>query len=281
MKREITVQSRGFGLPLMVSGINMILFLAALVGTFGIITRMKLGTQSDYGAFLLIYAAVAFLVFILLLFVTPAMTAGSISMERSMQTLDLMLTTQLSPFHIITGKLCASAWTICVLLVSAIPAMLLPLLYGGISVPEVAVMLFVFAAEAIVLLCIGMYASALSAHTARATAMAYAFVFAVCIGLPVLCLLISPFVEEGNNYTAYLLLLDPLVCVGSLIARQTGRDAVLTNIFAYLSLEPEGAFIRYFVPLSLASQLTGSVFLVMLSVVRITPKRKIFAERHL
>ena len=274
LKREITVQSRGVGLPLMVSGINLLLFLAALVGTFGSITRMKLGMESDYGVFLVIYAMVALLVFILLLFVTPAMTAGSISMERSMQTLDLILTTQLSPLRIIIGKLCASAWALCIVLISSIPAMLLPLLYGGISVPEVAAMLFAFAAEALVLLSIGMYASSLSDHTARATATAYALVFALCIGIPVLNMLFSPFVTTGHNYSAYLLLLDPLACIGSLIAQQTGREALLINIFSRLSLEPESAFIRYFVPLSLAVQFTMSFFLLLLTVVHITPKHR-------
>lgn len=273
LKREITVQSRGFTLPFMVSGINLALFLAALLGTFGVMTRMRLSSERMYGAFLLIYALVIALGFLLLLFITPSMTASSISSERASQTLDLLLTTQLSPWRIISGKLSAAAWKLCMLLCSSVPAMLLPLLYGGIGVSEAVAMLLVFAAEAAVLLCIGLYASTLSAHTARTTAAAYGITVGLCAGLPAVCLLISPFCRNGNNISAYLLLLDPLMNVLCLLASQTGYGELFSQLFHRLSLVPDPAVLRFFIPLSLAVQLTAAFFLLLLTVVNITPRR--------
>ena len=273
LRREITVQSRGVTLPLMVSGINLVLFLAALLGTFGVMTRMRLSSERMYGSFLLIYALVVALGFLLLLFVTPSMTASSISSERASQTLDLLLTTQLSPLRIVTGKLSAAAWKIFMLLCSSVPAMLLPLLYGGISASEVLAMLFVFGSEAAVFLCIGIYASTLSPHTARTTAAAYGITVGLCAGLPAVCLLISPFCRNGNNFAAYLLLFDPLINVICLLASQTGRKELFSELFYRLALEPDPAVLRFFVPLSLAVQLTAAFFLLLFTVIQITPRR--------
>lgn len=273
LKREITVQSRGVGLPIMVSGLNLALFVVALTGVFGIVTRMRLTTESEYGAFLLIYALVVLLEFLLLVFVTPSLTAGSISMERSMETLDLMLTTQLTPAKILAGKLSASAWTLAILLCSCLPAMFLPLVYGGITVLEIAGLFFIFLLEAAVLLCIGLYASSLTANTAKATAAAYGIVGALCIALPALCLLLSPFFGNGKNYFAYVLLLNPLCTAACAVAGQTGQEALFLELFERLSLVPDNAFIRYFVPISLLAQLTLAFFLLLFAVTNITPKR--------
>lgn len=273
LRRELTVQSRSFSLPLMVSGINLLLFLAALVGTFGVMTRMRLSSENMYGSFLLIYALVVSLGFLMLLFVTPSLTASSISSERASQTFDLLLTTQLSPLRIVSGKLSSAAWELCILLFSGVPALLLPLLYGGISASEALCMLLVFAFEAAVLLCAGLYASTLSVHTARTTAAAYGITVGICAGIPAVCLLLSPFCSSGNNYSAYLLLLDPLMNVICLLASQTGRAELFFELFYRLSLVPDPAVIRFFVPLSLAVQMTAAFFLLLFTFIRITPRR--------
>lgn len=273
LKREIMVQSRSLRLPMLVSGINLLLFMTALLGMFGILSRMQLLAEREYGSFLALYGTVVFLAFILLLFVTPSLTAGSISMERSMETLDLMLTTQMSPLRIMTGKLSASAFSVCILLCSCVPVMLLPLVYGGISFPEVAALFLVFALEALVLLCIGLFASSLSRNTVRATAGAYGITAALCIGFPVLSLLLSPFFRTGGNYFACLLLLNPAACVGSMVAEQTGYGELLPEIFRRMSFVPGSALVRFFVPVSLLSQLALAFILLLLSVVNITPKR--------
>lgn len=271
LKREMTVQSRGLSLPLMVAGVNLLLFIAAFAGVFGILSRMQMTAQSRYGAFLAVYLLVLFLEFALLLFVTPSLTAGSISMERSMETLDLLLTTPLKPSRIIGGKLLAAAWTIFVLLASCIPAMLLPLIYGGIAVHEILLMLLVFLVEAAVLLCIGVFASSLFRNTVRSAAAAYGITAALCIGLPVASLLLSPFSETGRNWSAYFLVLDPLLAPFTEAARQTGREALVRELFLRFSLEPDSAFLRFLTPLSLACQLTMSFVLLLCTVMNLTP----------
>ena len=52
-----------------------------------------------------IYIVLAFIEAILLLFIVPALTSTAICSEREKQTLDILLSTNMSPLSIIIGKL--------------------------------------------------------------------------------------------------------------------------------------------------------------------------------
>ena len=54
------------------------------------------------------YILMTYLLFILVVLSVPAVAGGSISLEREKKTLDVLLTTNLNPWRIITGKLEAS-----------------------------------------------------------------------------------------------------------------------------------------------------------------------------
>lgn len=51
------------------------------------------------------YILMTYLLFILVVLSVPAVAGGSISLEREKKTLDVLLTTNLNPWRIITGKL--------------------------------------------------------------------------------------------------------------------------------------------------------------------------------
>ncbi|WJY28886.1 MULTISPECIES: ABC transporter permease [Sporosarcina] len=77
-----------------------------------------------------------FLTFIqlgLVLFITPGLTAGTISGERERQTLPMLLTTSQSSFQIISGKLLSSVLFLLLLIVAGLPVYSMVFLFGGIS----------------------------------------------------------------------------------------------------------------------------------------------------
>lgn len=81
----------------------------------------------------------------LILFITPGLTAGTISSEREKQTLNILLTTAQSSFQIIFGKLLSSIAFLLLLLVSGLPIYSLVFLYGGVSPSQIAsIFLFYF-----------------------------------------------------------------------------------------------------------------------------------------
>ena len=79
----------------------------------------------------------------LILFITPGLTAGTISTEREKQTLNMLLTTSQTSFQIIFGKLTSSVAFLLLMIVSGLPIYSLVFLYGGVSPSQLAV-IFVF-----------------------------------------------------------------------------------------------------------------------------------------
>jgi ABC-type transport system involved in multi-copper enzyme maturation permease subunit len=76
-------------------------------------------------------------------FLTPAFAAGSISGERERRTLAVLLTTPLSPFGILAGKILSSTALLVLLLVVTLPLYSLVFLFGG-AVPGEVVAVFAF-----------------------------------------------------------------------------------------------------------------------------------------
>lgn len=79
----------------------------------------------------------------LILFITPGLTAGTVSTEREKQTLNILLTTAQSSFQIIFGKLTSSVAFLLLLLIAGLPLYSMVFLYGGVSPSQVA-MIFLF-----------------------------------------------------------------------------------------------------------------------------------------
>lgn len=80
----------------------------------------------------------------LILFITPGLTAGTISTEREKQTLTILLTTSQRSWQIIIGKLAASIAFLLLMLVSGLPIYSLVFLFGGVSPGQLAVIFLFF-----------------------------------------------------------------------------------------------------------------------------------------
>ena len=100
-KREKTIRSRSFRMPLVILLFNGILAVAVLLNMYQTVAQVKISSSIQYSSFLDLYAFVAILEFLLLMFIMPALTSGSISGERERQTLELLFTTRSTSHHTI------------------------------------------------------------------------------------------------------------------------------------------------------------------------------------
>ena len=73
--------------------------------------------------------------------VIPSNTSGSISGEKERKTLDILLSSKMSPYAIVIGKLMASLNMVMMLAVSSLPVLSIVFLFGGISIVDLIVML--------------------------------------------------------------------------------------------------------------------------------------------
>jgi ABC-type transport system involved in multi-copper enzyme maturation permease subunit len=113
--------------------------------------------------------------------ITPAITAGAITIEREQQTYQMLASCGLRPRHIIWGKLTAAVAFVALLLTSSLPLVSLSFLLGGVSPGEVFGTYLSLALSAFVFGTIGILCSASIRATAAATVATYAAVILIFI----------------------------------------------------------------------------------------------------
>ena len=116
--REMKVSSRSIRLPLIIVLFNGILSMVTLLNMYSAVAQVESAAVIQYSSFMDMYEFVTTIEFILLMFIVPAVTAASISGERERQTLELMLTTQMTASQVVIGKLMSALSTLLLLIVS-------------------------------------------------------------------------------------------------------------------------------------------------------------------
>ncbi len=101
----------------------------------------------------------------LILFITPGLTAGTISTEREKQTLNILLTTSQSSMQIILGKLSSSIAFLMLMLVAGLPIYSLVFLFGGISPGQLGLIFLFFLLTMITVGSIGVMFSTITRKT--------------------------------------------------------------------------------------------------------------------
>lgn len=91
----------------------------------------------------LLFSMMTYIQLGLILFITPGLTAGTVSSEREKQTLNILLTTAQTSFQIIFGKMTSSIAFLLLMIVSGLPIYSLVFLYGGVA-PLQIVIIFLF-----------------------------------------------------------------------------------------------------------------------------------------
>jgi len=111
---------------------------------------------------------------VMIALITPALTAGAISVEREQKTFEMLRGTILRPRAIVWGKLASSVSFVTLLLTSSLPLLSLCFLLGGVSPGEVFFAYVLLVGDAFLFGAIGLCWSAYAANTATATVLSYA-----------------------------------------------------------------------------------------------------------
>ena len=129
-----------------------------------------------------IFAALLMLMTLQVVFLAASSTAGSISLEREKQTLELLIATPISSLAIVLGKLLSALVYVFLLIAASIPLMAVVFVYGGVGPEDVLRGYIVLVAVALGLGSFGLLCSSLVKRTTAATAITIFGVLAVTIG---------------------------------------------------------------------------------------------------
>jgi len=273
-KKELKTRMRSWKIPALIS-IYILIFSSLML----LIFSDALFGYNSYGSVNLsdlkeMFFIISILQLILIIFIVPATTAGSISGEKERSTLELLICTRLSSISIITGKLMSSLVEIILLLLVSIPILSILFLFGGISIGNILVLFLFYFITSIFFGSIGIFASTYFRRTSTSTIISY-FVTLTLVGgtfLIILMLQIFYFMPRnisGERVFEIILYVNPFSGMATILSNMLGQNILggivgTTTQFKLLPL-----FIN------LGFDIIASAILLYLSALKINPMSKI------
>jgi ABC-type transport system involved in multi-copper enzyme maturation permease subunit len=186
VEKELRARSRGWRSAILRTFYLGVLA-AAVAGFLALVTRLGVTMPPNIGVHL--FSALVVLSVLMLAFITPALTASSVSGERERRTLDLLLVTRSSSLGLSAGKVTGPLVYVLFLLVASLPAISMVYLFGGIPLHYVVLAFVVSTATALTHAAIGLLLSAVLKRTAVAMALSYLLVIFLVFGIPIISII--------------------------------------------------------------------------------------------
>ena len=289
-KREMAVRARSPRIPVLIMLFNGILAAAALLNMYSSIVQVRISNTIRYESFLQLYAFVATLEFLLLMFIMPALTAASISGERERHTLELMFTTRLRAADIVAGKLMSALSQLLVMAFSSFPVLLLTFVYGSMNLKDLALLMFCFVTVALFCGSLGIFASALMRRSTFSNVVTYGTLLAAVAGtylfnqflLNVSQMEVNSMILQAgeirpapsSGWAAYLLLLNPAATFAELLESQVSGGGGQFTVRYFLGAASGNFITEHWVFVSAAIQLALSAVLLRGAVWFLEPVRR-------
>ena len=297
--REIKVGSRSVRLPLIILLFNGILSLVTLLNMYSAVAQVKTTAVIQYSSFMNMYEFVTTIEFILLMFIVPAVTAASISGERERQTLELMLTTQMTASQVVIGKLMSALCTLLLLIVSSFPSVAMVFVYGGITWTDAVSLILCYITVAFFAGSLGICFSALFKRSTVSTVATYGVLVAVVAGTYFINKFSLSLSAMNINNTAaaygfgenavkptsggffYLLLLNPVSTFLAILNGQAGGNTPLSKLKSSFGMTATNFVTENWVIVSILIQLALAALLIYIAVRCVEPvKRRRRSNRH-
>lgn len=286
-KRETTVRSRSLRMPLIIFAFNGILALTALLNMYQTVAQVRTTSMIQYSTFLDLYAFVATLEFLLLMFIMPALTSGSISGERERQTLELLFTTKMSPNDIIMGKLFSAVEQLLILVASSLPVVLLTFVYGSVDFRDLGLLLICFTIVAFYAGGIGILFSSLLRRSTFSNVCTYGVLLFIVVGTYMLNIfllnmdqiyisnmVLQPGMERpmaDTGMAVWALLFNPVATFAEILGNQVSGGASIISIRSFFGSNTGSVLLKYWIPISLAVQSVVSFVIIRCAVYCLNP----------
>lgn len=136
----------------------------------------------------------------ILFLVTPALTGHSVAGERERQTLDVLLTTRMTPFEIVIGKFLSNTIMSALLVLSSFPILALVFIYGGMNFFQLLGLVLVLIFEVSYVSVFGIFFSSTLKRTAPSIILTYVVLGFLLFGTLTFTLIIYAIVESSYMF---------------------------------------------------------------------------------
>ena len=215
---------------------------------------------------------------VLLFFIVPALTSTAICSEREKQTLDILLSSKLTPLQIIIGKVSASSLRVIILIISTMPLYAIGALIGGIKMSNILGLIIFFIVNTIFVSAIGVFVSTYIKTSKISTALTYGLVLFIYAGIVVITwviLMITVYqMSMSGNITSTMpkaspiVYLSPIVGFASLLLNQVGLGGQFNSMFSEFGISMHSEYI------SIIVQLVLSALFMYLAAIKLNPLNK-------
>lgn len=285
LENEMKRNMRSMNSSWVVFGINLLLTIISVAAYFGTASPGGYLSSGQYRYPVKCYMIIAYTLFFMICLLVPGITGGSIAIERERKTLDILLTTHLSPWKIVFGKLESSLSMIFLIGFSTLPAVSLILIFGGVSVIDLLSLVVILVISGIFIGSIGIFCSAMIRKSTVATVVSYVIVMMLILGTVAVLMAGYYFLEiraqQMGIYDSvnmgnwiYLLLLNPLCSYFGLLSHQVGSGNELLEICSYFGEYSGSTGVRHMLLISILVQILLSAILLYAAGKNINPLRK-------
>lgn len=227
-RKELMLSMRSIRFPLTLS-ISIGVLSGLLILVFdGILSSVRYG--GNLSGLVGLYFTVTLIEFILIGMISPTLTASAICGERERGTLDILLSTKMSPLSIILGKLLASLSKVVLLIIASTPVFAITLSLGGVSIVNIIQMILLYIMTAIFCGSVGLFFSSVLKSTKSSTAASYGLLIFLAIGTLIITVLYysikaRAYSMAGQSFEPnipFWLYLNPGLGYGSIVYNQLG-----------------------------------------------------------
>lgn len=179
VKKDLRVAARSMRISWGLFAYEALLVMAFLIALAVIQaeTRSIYGSGNVYNHLIYLFPVVAIAQVCIVTLIVPILTASAISGERERQTLDIMLTTCMSPFSIVLGKVSSAVVHILFFVTAGMPIMALAFVAGGLNWMNLLYFVLAIILLSVIAGSIGIFCSALCRRTITAVILSFAFYF--------------------------------------------------------------------------------------------------------
>ncbi len=213
IKKDIKVESRSKKFSLEIFAYEatlLIIFLLVIKSIFSYTSYRSVSVGSQLQELVSLFPIISITEICIIGLVVPIMTASSISGEKERQTFDIMITTSISPWSIILGKLGSAVIKIMLFVIASIPVMAISFIMGGLNWS--ALFYFVLAALLFAVFSgsVGVFCSSICRKSIASIILSYV-IYGCFFGLTFVPMLIAVLSKGRYETSVYLLLANPVV----------------------------------------------------------------------
>lgn len=203
--KDMQIQIKKSNTSVIIFVVNIILMLVATVTLITLAENYANGYSVDNRTLIYLFLGLLATESVFIGLMVPAFTAGAISGERERQTMEVLLTTKMSPWEIVKGKYWSSIMRMLLMLVSGLPIFALVFIYGGVSFLQVLMIVGSIITSLMFFAGIGVYFSAVLKKTSSATIMTFLAMGFYMLGTVLLVAIVHAIILSYNEYCYYTL----------------------------------------------------------------------------